>query len=71
MKLKLLRLFVAAVVLATSVITGNRCMADDGQSPLACATTVFSQPNVRFMHKVRAVNPEAKVSVKNLPKGLR
>ena len=71
MKLKLLRLFVAAVVLATGVIMGNRCVADDGQSALACATTVFSQPNVRFMHKVRAVNPGAKVSVKNLPKGLR
>ena len=52
MKLKLLRLFVAAVVLATGVIMGNRCVADDGQSALAFATTVFSQPNVRFMHKV-------------------
>ncbi len=37
---------------------------------LACATTVFSQPGVRFMHKVRTVDPAAKVAVEGLPDGL-
>lgn len=44
--------------------------AEEISSKLACATTVFSQPNVRFMHKIRAVNPEAKLSVTGLPEGL-
>lgn len=39
-------------------------------SKLACATTVFSQPGVRFMHKVRASSNEATVSVSGLPEGL-
>lgn len=40
-------------------------------SALACAKTVFSLPGVRFMHKVRAQNPHAKIAVRNLPKGLK
>lgn len=40
-------------------------------SRLACATTVFSQPGVRFMHKIRAANPDAKLSVSHLPEGLK
>jgi len=39
-------------------------------SNLDCATTVYSQPGVRFMHKVRSTNSEATVAVKNLPDGL-
>lgn len=38
---------------------------------LACATAVFSQPGVRFMHKIRASQPNALISVSNLPKGLK
>lgn len=37
---------------------------------LTCATTVFSQPGVRFMHKLRAANPDAVLSVEGLPEGL-
>lgn len=37
---------------------------------LACATTVFSQPGVRFMQKIRAANPDATVAVEQLPAGL-
>lgn len=44
--------------------------ADEISSKLACATTVFSQPGVRFMHKIRATSPDAKLSVSNLPEGL-
>lgn len=44
--------------------------AEEISSKLACATTVFSQPGVRFMHKIRSTNPEAKLSVSNLPDGL-
>lgn len=44
--------------------------AEELSSKLACATTVFSQPGVRFMHKIRATNPNAKLSVSNLPEGL-
>lgn len=44
--------------------------AEELASKLACATTVFSQPGVRFMHKIRSTNPEAKLSVSNLPAGL-
>lgn len=45
--------------------------AEEISSKLACATTVFSQPGVRFMHKIRATNPNAKLSVSNLPAGLK
>lgn len=39
---------------------------------LACAKTVYSLPNVRFMHKVRTLSPHGKViAVCNLPKGLK
>ena len=40
------------------------------QSKLACANVLFSQPGVRFMHKVRTVNPKAKFHPENLPEGL-
>lgn len=39
-------------------------------SRLDCATTVYSLPGVRFMHKVRPVDPKATVTVVNLPQGL-
>ncbi len=39
-------------------------------SPFACATQVFSQPGVRFMHKLKATSSTAKLSVENLPEGL-
>ena len=39
-------------------------------SKLACATTVFSQPNVRFMQKIRATVDDAQISVSGLPEGL-
>lgn len=37
---------------------------------LACATRVFSQPGVRFMHRLKANNPKASISVSGLPAGL-
>lgn len=37
---------------------------------LDAATTVFSQPNVRFMHRLRALNPDAAITVSDLPEGL-
>lgn len=37
---------------------------------LDAATTVFSQPGVRFMHKLRAHSQESVISVSNLPAGL-
>lgn len=37
---------------------------------LACAKTVFSQPGVRFMQKIRCTDPVATVTVTGLPKGL-
>lgn len=39
-------------------------------SKLACATTVFSQPGVKFMHKLHTNNPDVSISVKDLPAGL-
>lgn len=39
-------------------------------SAFACATTTYSLPNVRYMHKVRTVQPNATVSVTDLPDGL-
>lgn len=45
--------------------------AQENSTELACATTVFSQPGVRFMHKIRAVSPNAVVTVEGLPKGLK
>ncbi len=42
-----------------------------GTSYLACATRVFSQPNVRFMHKLKTTSPTYTVTgVTNLPAGL-
>ena len=38
---------------------------------LACAKTVFSQPGVRFMQKIRTTAPDAKVTVTGLPSGLQ
>ncbi|MDE6536144.1 MAG: NPCBM/NEW2 domain-containing protein [Muribaculaceae bacterium] len=37
---------------------------------LDAATTVFSQPGIRFMHKLRSLDDDAKISVGNLPVGL-
>jgi len=37
---------------------------------LDAATVLFSQPGVRFMHKLKAQNPESTISVRNLPAGL-
>lgn len=44
--------------------------AEELTTKLACATTVFSQPNVRFMQKVRSTITGAQLSVSNLPAGL-
>lgn len=44
--------------------------AEELTTKLACATTVFSQPNVRFMQKVRSTVTGAQLSVSNLPVGL-
>ncbi len=38
---------------------------------LRCAKTVFSQPNVRFMQKVKIANKQGFISVKGLPDGLK
>ena len=40
-------------------------------SKLACATVTFSQPNVRYMHKIRSSSADAVISVSNLPEGLQ
>ncbi len=37
---------------------------------LDAATTVFSQPGIRFMHKLRCLSPDAEISVSDLPEGL-
>ncbi len=39
-------------------------------SKLACATTMFSQPGVRYMHKIKATSADAVLAVENLPAGL-
>lgn len=44
--------------------------AEELTTKLACATTVFSQPNVRFMQKARSTVTGAQLSVSNLPAGL-
>lgn len=44
--------------------------AEELSSRLACATVLYSQPGVRFMHRLRTANPAATVSVSNLPDGL-
>lgn len=44
--------------------------AEELTTKLACATTVFTQPNVRFMQKVRSTVTGAQLSVSNLPAGL-
>lgn len=37
---------------------------------LFSATTLFSQPGVKFMHKLRTLSEDATISVRDLPKGL-
>lgn len=44
--------------------------AQEVSSQLASPVTVFSQPGVRFMHKVRPSNPNADITVTDLPDGL-
>ena len=44
---------------------------DEMGAGLACATIVFSQPGVRFMHKIRASRPNSRISISDLPKGLK
>ena len=44
--------------------------AEEISSKLACATVLFSQPGVRYMHKLHTANPDAQVSVEGLPEGL-
>ena len=39
-------------------------------SSLDCATTLFAQPNVRFMHKLHSNNEDATFTVSDLPTGL-
>lgn len=41
------------------------------ESPLACATTVFSLPGAPFMHKIRTLDPTLAVRAEGLPEGLR
>ena len=41
------------------------------ENVLNCATVMFSQPSVKFMHKLRPSDPSALLSVKDLPEGLR
>lgn len=43
---------------------------DEMGQGLACATKVFSQPGIRFMHRLKAVNKDAYISVGDLPEGL-
>ena len=44
---------------------------EETTTKLACAKTVFSQPGVRFMQKIRTTAADAKVTVSNLPEGLK
>lgn len=40
------------------------------ETGLFSATTLFSQPGVKFMHKLRTLSDEATISVRDLPAGL-
>ena len=42
--------------------------ADNG---LRCAKSVFSQPDVRFMQKIKSIHADAVIGVKGLPSGLQ
>lgn len=44
--------------------------ADMG-SALSCATIMYSQPGVKYMHKLRSGDPAAVISVSGLPAGLK
>lgn len=44
--------------------------AEEISSKLACATTVYSLPGVRFMQKIKTASPDATVTVGGLPEGL-
>lgn len=43
---------------------------DEMVGNLNCATIMFSQPGVRYMHKLRSSNPDAVITVSDLPAGL-
>lgn len=55
-------------LLTFALLVGSIHSNADG---LRCAKTVYSQPNVRFMQKVRTDTSEGMITVKNLPKGLK
>lgn len=44
--------------------------ANSIETSIDCATTVFSQPGVKFMQKLYSINPEVELSVEGLPAGL-
>lgn len=44
--------------------------AEEISSKLACATTVYSLPGIRFMQKIKTASSDATVSVSGLPEGL-
>lgn len=44
--------------------------AEEISSRLACATTVYSLPGVRFMQRMKTASPDATVTVSGLPEGL-
>ena len=51
--------------------TRPELVTDDQMSgALNCATIMFSQPGVRFMHKLRSNNSDAIITVSDLPDGL-
>ena len=56
------------ILLTFALLLGGLASHADG---LRCAKTVYSQPNVRFMQKVRTDCPEGTITVYNLPKGLK
>lgn len=39
-------------------------------NPLTCATVTFSQPGIKYMHKIRTSDSSATISVSDLPAGL-
>ncbi|MCM1348501.1 MAG: NPCBM/NEW2 domain-containing protein [Firmicutes bacterium] len=44
--------------------------SDGMDAQLNCATIMFSQPGVKYMHKLRSNNPDATITVSGLPTGL-
>lgn len=67
---KLLALCLMSMTMGAEAEAASPALERSETTTLDCAYNLYSRPGVRYMHKLRAKNPSATLSVSGLPKGL-